>query len=133
MCDYCAYDLYIVYNYEDDQDDEYENKEIDIMELSLDKFVIHCKKCVYKLYQKYIAVGSSWEINLSFYVRRKVTDIAGDQTKLLENETIGIKELLFIYDECIYGVFSLMTDSYDRFRRTHQYRKLKNLMFIKDH
>ena len=122
---------FIVYDYKDDTLGENDSKLVDILELPLNKFEKHCKRVIYKLYKKYVAVGCSWEINLSFYVRRKIIELIGDENKLYENKKIGIKELLYIYDECIHGVFSVMTDSYDRFRRTHQYRKLKNLMFVK--
>lgn len=113
---------YLVYN---------DKREEDLMEMEVDAFTMHCKRVVYVLYERYIKVGSSFEVNLSFYTRKKVADLVNDGYQFAFDENIQLRDLFYIFDDCIYGIFGGMTDSYDRFTATHQYKKLKNLMFLK--
>ena len=70
----------------------------------------------HNIYNKYIAVGSALEINISWEMRVKMIGILDDLELLISMNSIKIKDLFLIFDECKMEVWSLMLGSFFRFK-----------------
>eukprot|EP01084_Bolivina_argentea_P161792 281604_1 len=70
----------------------------------------------YKIYQKYIKIGSEFQINISSNQRKKVTKILNNYHLLLENNDIDINDLICIFNDCKQQVGTLLNHSLTRFK-----------------
>ena len=64
------------------------------------------------LYHKYIAIGSEFEINVSYRIRNKMKDT------IPVLETLQNTQLLRIFDPSMQAMMDLMNDSFLRFKKT---------------
>ena len=73
-----------------------------------------------KIWDKYVAANAAWQINVPFSTQKAL------QTQLdwARNDAMELKNFISIFDDCIYEVFSLMGDSYGRFKKTQRYKTL---------
>mmetsp|Transcript_45656 Transcript_45656/g.73072 ORF Transcript_45656/g.73072 Transcript_45656/m.73072 type:complete len:179 (+) Transcript_45656:1-537(+) len=97
-----------------------------------------------QLYDKYIAVGSQYEVNLAWTTRSKIAlFFAKERKKGKERERksgkgarggkcsleeFDLSDFIMLFDPVCADMFKLMKDSYDRFRRKHEYQKLKKMI-----
>eukprot|EP01084_Bolivina_argentea_P069929 127175_1 len=89
------------------------------------------KEKAFNLYKKYAAIGSKYEINISYYQRNKLTNLMNDYEEWIANDGISNHEMLNIFSSSCDEMIRLMQDSFRRFKRTGQYHKLsKNLIFV---
>ena len=94
------------------------------------QFIGVVKKIAYNLYLKYIATSSELEVNVAYRTRVKLIELMNDAGKWMDNQQIGIYELLHVYDESCNQIYGLMGDSYRRFQKTSQYLVVKSLVLV---
>ena len=94
------------------------------------QFVGIMKKICYRLYLKYISVSAEFEINIAYRTRSIMIEQMNDAAKWMDNQQIGITELLHIYDKACDQIYALMGDSYRRFQKTSQYNIIKRLLLV---
>ena len=100
------------------------------------------KKQARKIYDKYIAVGSQYEVNIAWTIRNRIIKLFnGDHYHQNEkrrrsnnNVKMDLNEFEFndyieLYDCVCNEMYKLMKDSFDRFRRKNEYQKLKKMIF----
>ena len=80
------------------------------------------KKC-YLLYSKYVAVGSEFEINISYHQRQNYISKIDNFQAFLRNSQINEFELLNIFVPCMDVVMSLMQDNFRRFKREPAFQR----------
>ena len=113
---------------------------------------MNCKHKCKKLYLKYVANGSKYEINISYQARQYVIDMietnenfmmmststgTGDENKNSDvsnaNEINELLTLLLLFNQCGVEMYSLLQDSFKRFKNCNQYQKLNALVFLDKH
>ena len=78
----------------------------------------------YRLYIKYIAVGSEFEINISYTERNRLMSMMDDQEKWMSKDTqIDINKLGNLFQNCCDQIYGLMNDSSIRFKSTKEFKK----------
>lgn len=88
------------------------------------------KRKAFILFNKYIKIGSEYEINIAYRLRREMTLSMGNLDEFLEKD-ISELELLMIFDECCAEMITLVQDAFRRFTTTTQFFKLSDLIFVK--
>ena len=73
------------------------------------------KDKAHKLYHKYIAVGSGFEVNISYKMRAELTKLLGQYHQCINNDELKERELINIFNECIDEMIQLLQDSKSRF------------------
>ena len=78
----------------------------------------------YRLFRKYIAIGSEFEINISYSARRELINLMNDHDKWL-NEAIQIdlNDLSNLFASCCDQIYGLLNDSVVRFKTTAAFSK----------
>ena len=61
----------------------------------------------HRIYKKYVAVGSEFEINISFDARQQAVEILHDLDSLLNNKTITADGLFKVFKECSQEIWIL--------------------------
>ena len=80
------------------------------------------KEIASQLYEKYIRVGSEWEININYRDRNKyiqlfeVNGVSSDDKQ----------ELYVIFDICIKQMFGLLFGTFTRFKNSEQYKLINH-------
>ena len=82
---------------------------------------IKLKAC--RIYQKYVAVGSQYEINISGAERGILTQNLHNIDELLDNEQIKPSDMFTMFDNCIQEMWQLLGFSYTRFRTQPEYNE----------
>ena len=93
-----------------------------------DVVVNTAKLKAYKLYEKYISVGSEFEINISGLMREKIINIMDNKEKLMENTEITLKELFDIFNEAKSEMYQLLRVSLNRFSDQDDYHQIIDLI-----
>jgi len=104
--------------------------------LQLDEGLLECKVIVYRIYQKYIRVGSEYEINISSRNRGTLRFLIDDSQQWLSGQYLttpgspydnGVTwELLYhIFNPPLIETFRLLWTSYTRFQGTEEFEALK--------
>ena len=100
-----------------------------------DEFVRQCKLKAFTLYRKYVVGGCGLEINVGWSIRKKLLNVMGNNNKivldisLVEQWEISLYGLIKLFDNCCNQMLVLMKDSFDRFKQTKQFDKLKKGLF----
>ena len=83
------------------------------------------------LFDKYISVGAEYEVNIAWTLRERLRKLfqAGNGTL----SGFGFADFIDLFDGVCNEMYKLMRDSYDRFRKKNEYKKLKKLVFDRDH
>ena len=91
-------------------------------------YIVHSNTNIYKkmkkLRDKYIAINSPFEVNISGYLRKKILK------KM--NKKISKIDLLYLFDDIVKSLKKLLIDSFGRFRLTKDYIKLQKLGIFAD-
>lgn len=84
-----------------------------------------------KLFDKYISVGAEYEVNIAWTQREGLRKLfqAGNG----KMDSFGFADFIDLFDGVCNEMYKLMRDSYDRFRKKNEYKKLKKLVFDRDH
>ena len=104
-------------------------------EIDNSEFVRTCKLKAFTLYRRYIVVGCPLEINVGWGIKKKLMNVMGNNNKivmdisLVESWHISLFGLIQLFDPCCDQMFNLMKDSFDRFKQTKQFDKLKKGLF----
>lgn len=94
------------------------------------QFIGIMKKMGYRLFLKYIANSAEFEVNIAYRTRLIMIEQMNDAGKWMDNQQIGIRELLHIFDKVCDQIYGLMGDSYRRFQKTGQYNIIKRLLLV---
>eukprot|EP01083_Nonionella_stella_P080176 220190_1 len=79
------------------------------------------------LFDKYIAVGSDWEINVDYYTRRKYNRLFGDADGWMKNEEYDDNVKLYeVFDKCLTEMVNLVRAAFSRFKKTESFLILQN-------
>ena len=85
-------------------------------------YISNYKFIANKLYTKYIAVGSEWEINIDFHNREKYTELFEDDGLSGDN----IQALYKLFDPCIDIMSALLLSSFTRFKNSKKYEMIQH-------
>ena len=85
------------------------------------------KMKAYKLFQKYVAVGSQYEINISSQTRVELIRKMGNLQEWLRNDNIDDLYLFSLFNKCCVEMIRLLNGSFARFKQTTYVKKLYNL------
>eukprot|EP01084_Bolivina_argentea_P176209 304981_1 len=122
-------------NINDSKSDNTNNNIIDMDRIDSDEFVRSCKLKAFTLYRKYIVGGCGLEINVGWSIRKKLLTIMGNNNKnvldvsLVDSWDISLYGLIKLFDQCCNQMLVLMKDSFERFKQTKQFDKLKKGLF----
>lgn len=83
------------------------------------------------LFNKYIAVGAEYEVNIAWNQREEIRKLFQFGNERLSE--FGFVDFIDLYDGVCNEMFKLMRDSYDRFRKKNEYQKLRKLVFNRYH
>lgn len=84
------------------------------------------KRRAYRLYQKYIAVGSELEINISGADRTRISNLLCDKVTLMNNNDEKlIDKICDLFDTCRREMKCLMEQSFIRFKKETEYNQIK--------
>ena len=86
-------------------------------------FVRSAKIKAHKLYNKYIAVGSEFEINISSNERNNLRNILSNLESLL-SYNINITDLMKLFESCKNEMIALQSHSLYRFKYTNEYASI---------
>ena len=84
------------------------------------------KECAYRLYIKYLAVGSEFEINISWSLRQKLNVLLSDYDKWMGMD-ISSDDLCGIFDAAIGEMVGLLRSSIQRFQQELRRREQTNV------
>lgn len=93
-----------------------------------DDVVENTKLIAFKLYKKYIEVGSELEINISALLRNELKDILSDKERLMNNININLNELLLLFEKSKDEMRLLLNYSLDRFKQKAEYMEIIEIM-----
>ena len=102
---------YIVSNDEEDEDMSQQDVK--------NEFLFHGKMKGYKLYNKYIADNSEYEINIGYDERMKLAEVFCDKSSLIAKD-ISLTELFFMFERSKVVMFSLLKHSLQRLRNNYE-------------
>eukprot|EP01083_Nonionella_stella_P189749 702370_1 len=80
-----------------------------------DKQLFDAKIRAHQMYNKYIRIGSEFEINISSLMRKRLMDLLDDKQRLMDS-SITLANLAVIFEQSKYEMKRLLTYSYSRFR-----------------
>ena len=90
------------------------------------------KSKAHKLYNKYIKIGSDYEINISSSMRKKFKNILDDKNKLMQsNENTKLSDLLLLFEDAKKEMRMLLSYSHSRWKSSNQYAIMIQLASIK--
>ena len=92
--------------------------------------VCDAKIKAYRIYEKYVAVGSEFEINVSFDARQKAVEILDDLDMLLENKKVTGNHLFQVFMDCSEEIWYLLMASYGRFRKQPEFKEFDAVNLI---
>lgn len=95
------------------------------------EFIQKIKRKAFILFNKYICIGSEYEININYRLRREMNNLMGNLSEFLQNENIKVLELITIFDASSLEMINLIADAFRRFTTTTQFLKLSDLIFVK--
>ena len=84
------------------------------------------KIMAHKLYSKYIASGSEFEINITSQNRMRLIHELGDLESLMSS-ALTAEDLLLVFEESKKQMIGFMRDSFRRFRGTPEFDTVKSL------
>lgn len=76
------------------------------------------------LYNKYIKVGSEFEINISGMQRDLIANMLDNLDDLLQNDNIRIDDIFEQFEECKMEMFALLKTSLDRYKYDASFEEL---------
>ena len=81
----------------------------------------------HELYKKYVAIGSEWEINISFQTRGDLTAKLHHLEPWMSTKNQGIQmwEMVMLFEDSKNEMYRLMRHSFARFRRHDNFEKLR--------
>ena len=108
-------DEVIIYEYADDEE-----------------FVRRCKEKARNLWKKYIAVGSEYEVNISYQLRRRYESLLRNEEEWQANEEYAdLVKLRDLFDSCCNVMKRLIKHSWQRFTESEHFEKIKKEFGIK--
>eukprot|EP01084_Bolivina_argentea_P305097 527050_1 len=107
----------------------YEENKIDI-ENKNDEFTVDAKIKAHKLYAKYIDELAEFEINISGIMRDSLSEQVQDLNQLIENKSIGLKELYVLFENTKEEMITLQTISFERFRCQDQFQSVNSVFGV---
>ena len=90
-----------------------------------DDTMVDLKKKAHDIYEKYVSVGSEFEINISSDVRQKAANMFGDLHLLLDNKSITGQDIFDVIDGCKWEIWELLLGAQFRFRMQPEYDEFK--------
>ena len=86
-------------------------------DISVDQKTMHdIKKKAHLLYNKYIKVGSQFEVNVGYGIRRELMNKLEDKDKLMKDEDLRLADLIQIFDEVKQTMKRLLQPSFGRMK-----------------
>ena len=93
-----------------------EQQEVILNDYNADEALLCAKMKAHKLYEKYIKIGSEFEINISSKERKKISKIVSDLDSFLQSDEWKFKELLQIFEVSKKEMRILLNYSLKRFQ-----------------
>ena len=101
-------------------------------DVAVDERTLHdAKKKAHLLYEKYIKIGSEFEINISASMRQELMDLLDDKDDLM-NSDIGLADMVLLFENPKKEMKMLLSYSFTRMRLTGQYRNIVLILKGKD-
>ena len=88
-----------------------------------ENLAIPAKKACYDLFEKYIEYGSRYEVNLRTDTRQEYIELMMDKNDWMEDDSISLRDILYIFDAAVNECYVLMLDSCLRFEKTPIYHE----------
>ena len=81
----------------------------------------------YQLYQKYAAIGSEWEINISYETRGRLTAKLHNFNEWMsaKKKNIQMWELAQLFEDSKHEMYRLLRHSFARFKRNEEFEKIR--------
>jgi len=80
------------------------------------KTLLDIKKRAHILYEKYIKVGSPFEVNIGHQIRASLKQKLEDKRKLEEDKQLGLSQLIALFDDVKKDMKRYMVHSFGRFK-----------------
>ena len=91
------------------------------------------KMRAYRLYKKYIEMGSEFEINIGAVFKNEMEDLFDDIDILNANDNINIIDLISKFDRMKEEMFQLLTISVSRFRFKTEFDEIVHIFKVNNH
>ena len=99
---------------------------------NVDEIIIEAKIKGYKLYQKYIKIGSEFEINISSQQRDNVIDEIDGLGQFLHRDDFGLNDMKYLFEASKDEMWKLLQYSFTRFRFTDEFNDVMHLFGNKE-
>ena len=78
----------------------------------------------HKLFNKYVRIGATFEINISYLQRKALIDLMNNETEWLSNNDIKHERLCDIFNDSCKTMYKLMNDAHHRFIITESFLRI---------
>ena len=95
-----------------------------------DDILYDAKVKAYRIYGKYVAVGSEFEINVSYESRNKARKVLYDLDSLLKKKRVTANVLFKVFEDCRQEIWMLLIGSYGRFQRQPEFKEFDPVNLI---
>ena len=79
----------------------------------------------HRVYKKYVMIGAALEINISWDCRKRVIAILDDLELLISMDSVVLKDLFNIFNDCNLEMWNLMLGSFCRFKSKFKFDELE--------
>ena len=94
-------------------------------------WIVNGKTKAFKLYCKYIATGSEYEINIASRTRRQLEEKMTNYGAWIGNEQSNNETVLFdLFNQCCIEMIYLLHGSFGRFKQSPNFTKLQSLVML---
>ena len=88
-----------------------------------EKWLERAKIKSFHLYKKYVALGSEYEINVSYRTRKDLIDKMDNLALFIENEAINELQMFWMFRQCCTEMIHLIHGSFGRFKSSDHFAK----------
>eukprot|EP00486_Rosalina_sp_Unknown_P016963 CAMPEP_0201595154 /NCGR_PEP_ID=MMETSP0190_2-20130828/192249_1 /ASSEMBLY_ACC=CAM_ASM_000263 /TAXON_ID=37353 /ORGANISM="Rosalina sp." /LENGTH=381 /DNA_ID=CAMNT_0048055037 /DNA_START=434 /DNA_END=1579 /DNA_ORIENTATION=- len=88
---------------------------------------VRVRLIAYQLYKKYCAIGSEWEINISYETRGRLTAKLHNFNEWMsaKKKSIQMWELAQLFEDSKHEMYRLLRHSFARFKRNDEFEKIR--------
>jgi len=88
------------------------------------------REIAYRLWDKYVRVGSEYEINIDYGLRKRFGVLMRNKQEWLHNESFDEKELFLLFHPCVTRMFTFLSHSFTRFRDKPDFDRVQDVILI---
>ena len=92
--------------------------------------LVSLKTIAYEIYLKYFDSKSKYYVNIPKNDRKRLSNFLKNYQKWMDNDRINVKTLLYLYENIGEHILSNLKESWMRFQKTNDFKRIKKLIFL---